>query len=220
MLYAHCLDTILSQSHGDSDEAVARASRDAERVMANIAVVPFTGATGYVIIDGQGNREPDYTVSQLWGTELVTLINMNPKTGSFDIVNFTQTTVFVSSFNGSVTWRFQGTPFLYPGNTTDRPPNVEFGIQPCNAGSFFDESKNDCRPCAAGYYSAEAQAATSCAQCRAGYAQKGGGSSSCDPCAAGQHPFRFRTHPHNHLRPVQHSSKTPAICWLCSTCLA
>jgi hypothetical protein len=93
MLYANCLDRILSQLHGDADEAVHMASRNAESVMAIMAskaVEPFTGATGYVIMDESGNREPDYTLSQFWGRELVTVIKMNSKTQKFDIINFTQ----------------------------------------------------------------------------------------------------------------------------------
>ena len=190
MLYANCLDTILSQLHSDSDEAVQTASRDAARVMANISVQPFTGASGYVIMDKLGNREPDYTISQLWGTELVTIINLNAKTEKFDIRNFTQEAVFVTSFDGSATWRFEGIPFLYPGNTTETPPFVVLGAQQCDFGHFYDKSINDCKPCDAGSFLAngyDVAAATECVKCSAGFSQHSPGSSSCIECRAGWH---------------------------------
>ena len=98
--------------------------------------------------------------------------------------------MLVTSIDGSATWRFQGSPFLYPGNTTERPPEVVLGAQPCDFGNFYANRINDCAPCAAGLFSAsgyDMDAVTECVQCAAGLAQANAGSSSCIECPAGYH---------------------------------
>jgi hypothetical protein len=147
MMFAYAADAMLQQ-----EPSLSSGSIRGPRLYDALLKTRLAASQGKIVLDGYGLKDGHFLMRNVWGKQKIKVLLLDSWAKKvFDIAN---PDLMVTDLSGKVTWKFQGDPIVFMGNTSTSPPNVVLGN--CAAGTYFVPSTNPaetgCKDCPAGYY--------------------------------------------------------------------